>query len=206
MSSLPESGQLARLTRTVSSPRSAAAHYWLAVVAVAALLLLRLGLGPLLHAHGAFLLFMPAILLAAGVGGLGPGLVATALSLVSGIFVGGVDNLTRPEIVEAAIFAAVGIGISWFGEQLYRTRIHDQATARDLRAREAHLRSVLDTVPDATVVICEKGIIQSFNAAAERLFGHVEAAVVGQNVSMLMPTPFREEHDGYISRYLTTGE
>ncbi|MGB6441376.1 MAG: PAS domain S-box protein, partial [Methyloceanibacter sp.] len=100
----------------------------------------------------------------------------------------------------------VGVGISWFGEQLYRIRRHDQETARNLRTREAHLRSVLNTVPDATVVIDDHGIIQSFNAAAERLFGHSELAVVGQNVSILMPTPFREEHDGYIARYLATGE
>jgi len=202
----PEAGNFQRLKEAISSPQSVAANYWLAVGAVALLFLLRIGLGPWLQPHGAFLLFIPAILLAAGAGGLGPGLVATALSLILGIFVGGMENLTRPEIVEAAIFAAVGIGISWFGEQLCRTRLHDQEMARDLRAREAHLRSVLDTVPDATIVICEKGIIQSFNAAAERLFGFREAAVVGRNVSMLMPTPFREEHDGYIHRYLTTGE
>ena len=58
----------------------------------------------------------------------------------------------------------------------HRTRLHDQDTASNLRAREAHLRSVLDTVPDATVVIDDRGIIQSFNAAAERLFGFREAA------------------------------
>jgi two-component system sensor kinase FixL len=201
-----EAGNFERLKEAISSPQSVSTHYWLAIGAVALLFLLRIGLGPWLHPHGAFLLFIPAILLAAGAGGLGPGLVATALSLTLGIFVGGVENLTRPEIIEAVIFAIVGIGISSFGEQLCRTRIHDQDTANNLRAREAHLRSVLDTVPDATVVICEKGIIQSFNAAAERLFGHREAEVVGKNVSMLMPTPFREEHDGYIARYLTTGE
>ncbi|HVQ11091.1 MAG TPA: PAS domain S-box protein, partial [Methyloceanibacter sp.] len=197
---------MARLTSTIASPRSIAAHYWLAVASVGLLLLLRLGLGPLLHGHGGFLLFIPAILLAAGVGGLGPGLVATALSLISGIVAGGLDNLAKPEIVEAAIFACVGIGISWFGEQLYRTRLHDQETARDLRAREAHLRSVLDTVPDATVVIDDRGVMQSFNAAAERLFGYAEAAVAGRNVALLMPAPHREAHDSYIARYLLTGE
>jgi two-component system, LuxR family, sensor kinase FixL len=201
-----EAGNFQRLKEAISSPQSAATHYWLAVGAVAMLFLLRIGLGPWLHGHGAFLLFIPAILLAAGAGGLGPGLVATALSLILVGIIVGVENLTSPEIVEAAIFAAVGIGISWFGEQLCRTRLHDQNTADNLRAREAHLRSVLDTVPDATIVICEKGIIQSFNAAAERLFGHPEAEVVGKNVSMLMPTPFREGHDGYIARYLATGE
>ena len=67
-----------------------------------------------------------------------------------------------------------------------------RATPQDLRAREAHLRSILDTVPDATVVIDEKGTIQSFSAAAERLFGYRESAVIGQNVSMLMPSPYRE--------------
>jgi two-component system, LuxR family, sensor kinase FixL len=201
-----EASQFARLKRLITGPRSAAGPYWLAFASVGLLLLLRLGLGPLLPPHGALLLFIPAILLAAGVGGLGPGLLATVLSLASGIFVGGVGNLTKPEFVEAAIFAVVGLGISLFGEQACRTRLHDQAMARSLRAREEHLRSILDTVPDATVVIDDRGIIHSFNAAAERLFGYTELAVAGKNVSMLMPTPFREEHDGYIARYLATGE
>lgn len=188
-------------------PRSAAAPYWLALAAIGLLLILRLALQPWLQDHAAFLPFIPAVLLAAGVGGLGPGLVATALGLVLGVLLvtsGGA--MTEPQLIEAAIFAAVGCGISWFGEQLCRARLHDQEMARDLRAREAHLRSVLDTVPDATVVIDDSGIIQSFNTAAEWLFGYREAAVVGQNVSLLMPSPFREGHDGYIARYLATGE
>jgi two-component system sensor kinase FixL len=202
-----EASNFGRLKKAILNPSSAAGPYWLALAAVGVLLLLRIGLEPWLHDHAAFLLFIPAILLAAGVGGLGPGLVATALGLILGVvFVGGGEGLNKPEIIEAAIFASVGAGMSWFGEQLCRTRIHDQETARNLRAREAHLRSVLDTVPDATIVIDERGIIQSFNAAAERLFGRREDTVVGQNVSMLMPTPFREGHDGYIARYLATGE
>ncbi len=73
-------------------------------------------------------------------------------------------------------------------------------------SQEAHLRSILDTVPEAMVVIDETGLISSFSAAAERLFGYAEEEVCGQNVRLLMPSPDREAHDGYISRYLTTGE
>lgn len=76
----------------------------------------------------------------------------------------------------------------------------------ELNSREAHLRSILATVPDAMVVINERGLIQSFSAAAERLFGFRPEEVQGKNVSMLMPTPYRQEHDSYLSRYLHTGE
>ncbi len=75
-----------------------------------------------------------------------------------------------------------------------------------LVAREAHLRSILDTVPEAMVVIDEAGTITSFSAAAERLFGYGTGDVVGRNVRILMPQPDRGAHDGYIHRYLTTGE
>jgi len=76
----------------------------------------------------------------------------------------------------------------------------------DLAAREAHLRSILDTVPDAMVVIDEAGLITSFSAAAEELFGYKADEVAGRNVRMLMPNPHREAHDGYINHYLRTGE
>ena len=70
---------------------------------------------------------------------------------------------------------------------------------------EAHLRSILATVPDAMVIIDEQGIILSFSAAAEKMFGYVEEEVVGENVSMLMPSPNRERHDGYLRSYRETG-
>jgi two-component system sensor kinase FixL len=75
-----------------------------------------------------------------------------------------------------------------------------------LKASEAHLRSILETVPDAMIVIDDEAIIQSFSVAAERQFGHASAEVVGRNVSMLMPQPYREQHDGYLARYKATGE
>jgi two-component system sensor kinase FixL len=74
------------------------------------------------------------------------------------------------------------------------------------RDSEAHLRSILATVPDAMIVIDEKGVILSFSAAAEKTFGFSEDEVIGRNISMLMPSPLREEHDGYLERYLRTGE
>ncbi len=80
-----------------------------------------------------------------------------------------------------------------------------RAEERALQRREEHLKSILATVPDAMVVIDEKGIILSFSHAAERLFGYSEAEVTGKNVSLLMPSPDRERHDGYLERYLATG-
>lgn len=75
-----------------------------------------------------------------------------------------------------------------------------------LQLREDHLRSILATVPDAMVVIDESAFVQSFSTAAETLFGYKASEVIGQNVKLLMPSPYREEHDAYMQRYLTTGE
>ena len=201
-----EEGRLERFWRALLDPTTTRTHYWAAIGAVGVLLLLRWGLHPWLQDRAAFVIFIPAVLLAAGFGGLGPGLLATGLSVILGVLLISSGPLTHPALLEAFVFAVVGGGISWFGEQLRRTRIRSRKSAQDLMAREAHLRSILDTVPDATVVISEKGVIQSFNAAAERLFGYKESAIVGQNVSLLMPAPYRDEHDRYIERYLSTGE
>ena len=75
-----------------------------------------------------------------------------------------------------------------------------------VNAEHALLRSILDTIPDAMVVIDHTGKIHSFSAAAERLFGYQAIEVNGQNVSILMPAPYRAQHDGYLGRYLATGE
>jgi two-component system sensor kinase FixL len=90
--------------------------------------------------------------------------------------------------------------------KVFRDVTEHRAAEDALRAREAHLRSILETVPDAMIVIDEAGLIQSFSAAAERLFGYENAEVLGQNVSILMPEPYRTQHDGYMARYMSTGE
>jgi two-component system sensor kinase FixL len=83
---------------------------------------------------------------------------------------------------------------------------HPSAMALALEAAEARLRSILQTVPDAMIIIDERGRIESFSATAERLFGYSMAEVAGRNVSQLMPSPDREQHDSYLERYLATGE
>ncbi|MBP2549847.1 PAS domain S-box-containing protein [Neorhizobium galegae] len=76
----------------------------------------------------------------------------------------------------------------------------------NLAVREAHFRSILQTVPEAMVVIDETGIITSFSSTAEDLFGYDAEEVEGRNVSILMPSPDRDGHDGYIRHYMTTGQ
>jgi two-component system sensor kinase FixL len=79
------------------------------------------------------------------------------------------------------------------------------ADSRIAAGGEEHLRSILATVPDAMVIIDEVGTILSFSTAAEKMFGYMEEEVMGENVSMLMPSPDRERHDGYLSNYRETG-
>lgn len=77
---------------------------------------------------------------------------------------------------------------------------------RALEEREARLQSILETAPDAIIVIDDRGVIESYSSAAQRLFGFAAEETIGRNVSMLMPSPYRERHDAYIRRYLDTGE
>lgn len=96
---------------------------------------------------------------------------------------------------------------SWSAVVVVNNDITDLKHAeQDLFAREAHLKSILETIPDAMIVIDEHGAIQSFSTAAERLFGRTPEEVIGKNLKMLMPSPYRENHDGFLQRYLRTGE
>ncbi len=160
-----------------------------------------------------FLYFVPAALVAAAIGGMGPGLLATGLSIGAAVLFVFQDNPTNanPAVVHGAIidgglFALIGIGMAWAGELLRRSRRRASLMTHDALSRQAHLQSILATVPEAMIVIEERGVIQSFSSAAERLFGYRPDEAVGHNIKMLMPSPYRESHDHYLQRYLDTGE
>jgi two-component system sensor kinase FixL len=198
------SGLQGRFLQAVFSRRfEGTAGYLLAAVVVAIVFLLRLVLQSSFGNDAAFILFVPMILVAAIAGGIGPGLLACALSLAGAIYTAGPD---QADVMQVVVFSLVGLAIAWMGEMLHHARRALDNFEEALKGREAHLRSILDTVPDATVVIDEHGIINSFSAAAVRQFGYTETELLGRNVHMLMPEPYHREHDGYLRRYLATGE
>jgi len=77
---------------------------------------------------------------------------------------------------------------------------------RRLRESEARLRSIVEAAVDGIIVIDAHGTVEAFNRGAERLFGYEASEILGRSVKVLMPSPYREEHDGYIDRYVSTGE
>ena len=195
-------------------PRRRETTYALVLALVAITFIARWLLAPALGGQLLYLFLIPVVLVAGLVGGLWPGLFATVLCLVLHFAITGeIATLTntdsptlRAEWARATTFLVLGFGTSWLGERYRNARISAEASAHQALIREAHFKSILDTVPDAMIVIDVRGVMQSFSAAAERQFGYRRDEVVGNNVSMLMPSPYREAHDSYIERYLRTGE
>jgi PAS domain S-box-containing protein len=177
--------------------------YAVAVLSVAASLLVRWMLRAWFDESVPYLQFFPAILFAAWYGGLGPGMLATALSALSAMYIflppAGFAVGGPPDVMSLGFFAAIGLGISWLN--------HQMRTAAALSASRAErLDAIINTTVDGIIVIDADGRIESLNRGAERLFGYPESEVLGRNVSMLMPPPYHEEHDSYLKRYLETGE
>jgi two-component system, LuxR family, sensor kinase FixL len=109
----------------------------------------------------------------------------------------------------ALLSAAIGVFLLEHQRTIKKLRSTNEELTRSrdgLTSREAHLQAILATVPDAMVIIDDSGNIQSFSLTAERLFGVASQEALGKNVRTLMPEPYRQEHDSYLTRYLTSGE
>jgi len=91
-------------------------------------------------------------------------------------------------------------------KSIARQRAELEATNNQILETRDRYRSILANVVESVITISETGAIEEFNSAAEKMFGYTVDEVLGKNVNLLMPSPFREEHDGYLNRYLTTGK
>ena len=86
-----------------------------------------------------------------------------------------------------------------------RTQAHKKQAASAVRDHEERLRAILETAVEGIITIDEHGLIETVNPAAERIFGYRAAELAGKNVSVLMPAPYRTQHDGYLEQYRQTG-
>lgn len=185
---------------TISETMTRRYGYMAAIIGAILAFGIRLALEPAFGDRSFFVLYVPVVLVAAALGGRGPGLAATAFCLASGaIHLQSALWNDTANLYNALGFALLGTFVAEGGERLWRR-------SREATSRQAHLQSILETVPEAMIVIDASGIIQSFSAAAVRLFGWTSEEAIGRNVSCLMPTPYRSEHDSYLERYLRTGE
>jgi two-component system, LuxR family, sensor kinase FixL len=175
-------------------------HYGTTAVAALVVFVLRLMLHHYFEDRTFTVIYVPVVVYAAFAGGRGPAIFATVLCLgISGYFLGQSLYTNPANLIDVSFFAVLGPVLGFIGDRL-------QHETEDARYRQAHLQSILDTVPEAMVVIDDHGIMRSFSVTAERLFGWSADEVIGKNVSMLMPMPYQQEHDGYLQRYRTTGE
>jgi two-component system sensor kinase FixL len=192
------------------SAPATARRYMVALGALAVALLFRYLLREPFGLRVPFLQFYPTILVAAWYGGLGPGLLVTALSALAAMYwflppVGlAVGDPT--DLLSLGVFVATGLVISWLNHRLHAAEEAQRTAARAATARAERLDAVLNMTVDGIIVIDAKGCIEAFNRGAQELFGYPEAEVLGRNVSILMPSPDHERHDSYLDRFLTTGE
>ncbi|HEY2413488.1 MAG TPA: PAS domain S-box protein [Pirellulaceae bacterium] len=113
------------------------------------------------------------------------------------------DSSTFPMELAISVFR-LGAGRYFTG--IVRDITERKLAEEELRQAEERMRSIVDHVIDGIITIDEEGTVESYNPAAERIFGYVASEVIKHNVKMLMPEPFHSQHDGYLANYLRSGE
>ena len=112
-------------------------------------------------------------------------------------------SIVDVSLLGAPILNKARVRIGTYG--IYRDLTETHGFQRQLSNNEKRLDAILDTAINAIVVIDKKGIIESFNKAAAKIFGYSEEEVLGENVKILMPEPDKSKHDSYIENYHRTG-
>ncbi|WP_425033080.1 ATP-binding protein [Pelagibacterium sp.] len=167
------------------------------VVGLAGLILvstLKLAITPVFNSSFNGLFFSLAILLAAGMGGMAPGVFTMVLALPLVYFF--TEETSTSQGPDLILFAGVGFGIAWLGGVLREERNKALMASKLLQRRESYLQAILDTISDATIASKPSGEIVSFNAAAERLFGYREKVVLTRSVQLLMADPLQPNRIG----------
>jgi PAS domain S-box-containing protein len=130
--------------------------------------------------------------------------------MVQGFKVGGVDFITKP-IQHEEMLARVSAQIDMLQirrqleESVDERTVEFQQANVTLKDREESISAIVSAVPDGIITIDEQGVIDSFNPAAEEIFGYKAEEIIGHNVKLLMPEPYQSEHDGYLSNYRQSG-
>ena len=169
----------------------------------------RYELNPLWGTKLAFILFYPAVALAAWLGGLGPGLVATAVSAVCALlFLAPLGSLRVDDpndLVGLVLFVLINVLITGLTEALHRAQRRAEV-ARDARwESEERLRGVVTSATDAIITIDAAQKITLFSAGAEAIFGYSADEMIGQTLDRLIPARCREAHRRHIETFGTTG-
>ncbi|MBW0151214.1 MAG: PAS domain S-box protein [Phenylobacterium sp.] len=193
--------------QSVAARRPAWAGYLWAAGATALSAAFYVAILPLVGERTVYLIFLPAAVVGGLMGGAGPALLATLAGMACVWLLGGHAAFAgAANQVDSLLFVISGLAIAAAGHHLQRRTLEGAEAILHLAESEARLRSILETVPDAMIVIDDLGVMRSFSVAAERLFGLRADEAVGRNVSVLMPSPYREQHDAYLQRYMQTGE
>ena len=191
----------------------------LVIASVVLTTLLRISLDPILGRRAAFIMYFPALVFSAWVGGWGGGLSALALSafVVVWLFLSPTHALAiagRTDQMTLAVFVVVGVSVSAISSSQRKAHQRAEDSAADARRAEIALResearksAVLEVALDCIITADAQGRISEFNPAAERTFGYTRAEVLGRPIAeTIIPPSLREAHLSGLSRYLATGK
>jgi len=200
----------------ITGPRSIPGRRLPRILAYVVALLVVLGAGaaryelnPIWGSKLPYITFFPAVAAAAWFGGLGPGLVATALSATCALaFLPPVGRLRVDDgydLIGLALFTAVAVFIVVLTEALHRTRRRAELLRDAPSQAEARLRGVIASATDAIITIDADQKITLFNAAAEATFGYPARELIGETLDRLIPERFRTVHRGHVDAFGVTG-